>query len=87
VVLAGEATVHVGDELVATVGPGSMIGEMALVGHRPRSASVIAATPMELVAFNTEDFARLLAEMPKVHDRVMATLGSRLAANAERRAD
>jgi CRP/FNR family transcriptional regulator, cyclic AMP receptor protein len=82
VVLEGEATVHVGDDLVATIGPGTMIGEMALVDHRPRSASVIAATPMRLVAFDTGHFGQLLSEMPKVHERVITTLAARLAANA-----
>jgi CRP/FNR family transcriptional regulator, cyclic AMP receptor protein len=82
VVLDGEATVHVGDDLVATIGRGTMIGEMALVDHRPRSASVIAATPMRLVAFDTDTFGRLLAEMPKVHERVITTLAARLSANA-----
>jgi CRP/FNR family cyclic AMP-dependent transcriptional regulator len=84
VVLEGEATVHVGDDLVATIGPGTMIGEMALVDHRPRSASVIAATPMRLVAFDTADFKTLLTEMPKAHERVITTLAARLDANRQR---
>jgi CRP/FNR family transcriptional regulator, cyclic AMP receptor protein len=84
VVLDGQATVHVGDDLVATIGAGTMIGEMALVDHRPRSASVVAETPMRLVAFDTDAFKRLLAEMPKVHERVITTLGARLDANARR---
>jgi CRP-like cAMP-binding protein len=64
-----------------------MIGEMALVDHRPRSASVIAESPMRLVAFDTDDFKRLLSEMPKVHERVITMLGARLDANARRQAD
>jgi CRP/FNR family transcriptional regulator, cyclic AMP receptor protein len=87
VVLDGQATVHVGDDLVATIGAGTMIGEMALVDHRPRSASVVAETPMRLVAFDTDAFTRLLAEMPKVHERVITTLGARLDANARRQSD
>lgn len=86
VVLEGEATVLVGDDVVATIGTGSMIGEMALVEHRPRSASVVADTPMRLVAFDTDAFRQLLAEMPKAHDRVITTLGARLEANARRSA-
>jgi CRP-like cAMP-binding protein len=87
VVLAGQATVYVGDEVVASIGPGTMIGEMALVDHRPRSASVVAATPMRLVAFDTDAFAQLMTEMPKAHDRVIAMLAARLEANRERAAD
>lgn len=87
VVLEGQASVFVGDDLVATIGPGTMIGEMALVDHRPRSASVVAETPMRLVAFDTGDFDTLLREMPKVHERVITTLGARLAANRARQQD
>lgn len=87
VVLAGEASVFVGEDLVATIGPGTMIGEMALIDHRPRSASVIATTPMRLIAFDTEHFNQLLTEMPKVRERVLGVLGGRLEANRNRSTD
>lgn len=78
VILEGEAGVHVADEHVATNGPGSMIGEMALIEHRPRNATVIAETDMRLLAFDTRAFKTLLEEMPKAHDRVMEILAARL---------
>lgn len=84
VIIEGQAVVLAGDEVIATIGPGTMIGEMALVEHRPRTASVIAETPMKLIAFDTEHFATLLREMPKVQARVMEMLGARAKANAER---
>lgn len=78
VILDGEAGVYAGDEHIATLGSGSMVGEMALVEHRPRNASVQAETPMRLVAFDTAAFRTLLEEMPKARDRVMETLAARL---------
>ncbi len=78
VILEGEAGVYASDEHVATNGPGSMIGEMALIEHRPRNATVIAETDMRLLAFDTRAFKTLLGEMPKAHDRVMETLAARL---------
>jgi len=81
VILEGDAGVYVGGEHVATNGPGSMIGEMALVEHRPRNASVIAETDMRLIAFDTKAFKTLLEEMPLAHDRVMALLASRMKQN------
>lgn len=78
VILDGQAGVYAGDEHIATLGPGSMVGEMALVEHRPRNASVQAETPMKLVAFDTAAFRTLLEEMPKARDRVMETLAARL---------
>ncbi len=82
VILQGEASVYVSGEHVATSGPGSMVGEMALVEHKPRNATVVADTPMKLIVFDTKAFARLLGEMPKAHDRVMETLAARLRPQA-----
>ena len=87
VILEGQASVLAGDEPVASLSPGSMVGEMALIEHRPRNASVVAETPMLLVAFDTKAFKTLLQEMPQVHHKVMETLGSRLRSNAERHRD
>lgn len=84
VILDGQATVYVGEDAVATIGPGSMVGEMALVEHRPRNASVVAETDMLLVAFDLQAFRTLLEEMPRVHQRVLDTLASRRRTNAER---
>jgi CRP-like cAMP-binding protein len=58
----------------ATLGPGEMVGEMALIDHRPRSATVKALTPMKLLAFDAKRFKTLLDEMPKASQHVMAKL-------------
>ena len=78
VILDGEASVYVGGEHVTTSGPGSMVGEMALLEHKPRNATVVADSPMKLIVFDNRAFKKLLEEMPKVHDRVMETLAARL---------
>jgi CRP/FNR family cyclic AMP-dependent transcriptional regulator len=78
VILEGRAGVYAGDDHIATLESGAMVGEMALVDHRPRTASVIAETPMQLVALDAKAFKELLETMPKVHDRVMETLSARL---------
>jgi CRP/FNR family cyclic AMP-dependent transcriptional regulator len=74
----GRAGIYVGGEHVATIGPGSMVGEMALVEHRPRNASVVAESALRLLAFDPRAFKRLLEEMPKAHDRVIALLLARM---------
>ena len=84
VVLDGHASLYVADEYVTTVGPGSMVGEMALVDHLPRVASVIADTPMVLIAFDTRRFRILLEEMPKAEERVLQLLADRRTANRAR---
>ena len=82
VILDGEVDVYMSGEHVNTVGAGNMVGEMALVEHRPRNATVIAGSPLQLVGFDTKAFKTLLAEMPEVNRRVIETLAARLKMNA-----
>ncbi|HLU42958.1 MAG TPA: cyclic nucleotide-binding domain-containing protein [Microthrixaceae bacterium] len=79
VVLEGTASVYVRGEHVASVSPGSMIGEMALVDHRPRTATVVADTDLKLLRFDSRHFRQLLDEMPKASERVMTLLRARLS--------
>jgi CRP-like cAMP-binding protein len=81
VIESGQAEVFVGEEHLVTVGPGSMVGEMALIDRRPRTATVVATTSMALLAFDTKAFQKLLSEMPKAEERVHALLAARIKAN------
>lgn len=69
---------------LAEVGPGSMIGEMALFDHKPRSASVKATEPSEVTLISNEDFQRLLKQIPKWFNGLMVTLSTRLRTTNER---
>jgi hypothetical protein len=84
VVVEGTADVFMRDEFVTAVGPGSMVGEMALVEHRPRNASVIAHTDLVMVSFGTEEFRKLLDRSPNANGKVLALLNARLRANQAR---
>jgi CRP-like cAMP-binding protein len=81
VIVEGEAGVYIGGERKAVLGPGEMVGEMALIDHRPRSATVKAMTPMKLLALDAKRFKTLLDEMPQASQRVMALLSERLRDN------
>lgn len=63
-VTSGEVQVQVNGHAIATVGPGSVLGEMALLDLRPRSATLVALTPVELIAYDAQQFRRILDEMP-----------------------
>ena len=78
VIVEGDASVYISGEHVATLHEGSMVGEMALIGHAPRNATVIADTPMIMAAFDHKAFHALLDEMPKAKERVLETLNSRM---------
>ena len=83
-VIDGHAEVLSGGQHIAAIGPGSIVGEMALVGHKPRNASVVAETPMRLLSFNIVAFKKLLEEMPGARDVIMKLLEARAAENRER---
>jgi CRP-like cAMP-binding protein len=78
VLVEGHCSVYVGGEWVASLGPGSMVGEMALIDHRPRRATVITSEPVKALSFDTKAFRTLLAEFPALNDRVRRLLVARL---------
>jgi CRP-like cAMP-binding protein len=78
VIVDGSASVYKGGEFIAAVSEGTMIGETALVDHRPRNATVIADTDCKLLRFNAKHFRQLLDEMPKASERVMTLLHDRM---------
>jgi CRP-like cAMP-binding protein len=78
VIVDGAASIYVNGEYFATLTAGAMVGEMALLDHRPRRATVVADTDLKLLGFNARRFRQLLDEMPKARDGVLALLASRL---------
>jgi CRP/FNR family transcriptional regulator, cyclic AMP receptor protein len=79
IVLEGEVEVRHGDRLVATRGPGEYVGEIALLDKRPRSATVVATTPVLVEVLSRREFMGLLAEAPELSEQIMATMAQRLA--------
>jgi CRP-like cAMP-binding protein len=79
-VASGELVVTYGDPPVtlAKLGPESFFGEMALLDDSPRSASVTAVTPSELLAVDREVVLDICARYPSVLTTLMQSLRSRL---------
>ena len=63
----------------STVGPGAIIGEMALFAGRPRSADAIAVRPASLYALSEASFRILLAEEPEAATRLLLNIGRELS--------
>lgn len=80
VVVDGEASVIVDRHVIARVGPGTILGEMALLDRQPRSATVRAETPMRLLVFSPGAFGGALDEHPTFARHVMVTVSERLRA-------
>ena len=77
-VVDGTADVIVGDRSVAEIGPGESIGEMAVVDNWPRSAYVVARTPMKVYRLSGPTFLKLLDEVPTVARALIESLSTRL---------
>jgi CRP/FNR family transcriptional regulator, cyclic AMP receptor protein len=60
IVLDGTADVEISGHPVATIGPGEAIGEMGLLDHLPRSATVTARTPMHVYVIESQPFEQVL---------------------------
>ena len=73
----GEVTVSRDGNELATLGPGSHFGELALISERQRNATVTAKTPMTLVTLTGWDMKRMERHIPDAIERVRATLEER----------
>lgn len=74
----GTVSVRRAGQEVATLGPGEFIGEMAIVGHKLRNASVVSTSPLEVIHFTREDLEALIADVPAFADAIRATTADRL---------
>lgn len=78
VITEGQATVEIGGELVAELGPGEIVGEMAILDEGGRSATVKSATPIRAVVMSRQAFTGVIEASPRVARRVLGVLARRL---------
>jgi CRP/FNR family cyclic AMP-dependent transcriptional regulator len=68
-----------GDERILTIlGPGSIVGELAIIDGLPRSATVVAIRDCKLSFISREAFLGCLREYPEIYSDLVSTLVSRL---------
>ena len=81
--LEGEVSIEVGvggalvPVAVSVVGPGSVIGEMALLDGSPRSASCTTISAVQAAALSRQGLERLIDQQPRVAVKLLIGLGSR----------
>jgi CRP-like cAMP-binding protein len=81
VVIDGEFSVDLGDHSIS-VGPGAVIGELALLTLKPRTASVTATVDSSVYVLNRAEFATVLDTCPKLSRFVLDGAVRRTAAAA-----
>ena len=78
VLIEGTADVKKGTRRVNKLGPGDFFGEIALVTQRPRTATVVATSPVRALVITDRSFRRLLEHQPRIQGKVMSALAARL---------
>jgi CRP/FNR family cyclic AMP-dependent transcriptional regulator len=78
VIIEGEAKVSRKGRRIGTHGPGEFFGEIALVEHIPRTATVTATTPLRFFVLTSESFQGLLDAQPDVERKVLRALARRV---------
>jgi CRP-like cAMP-binding protein len=78
VLLEGQADVKKGRRAIRTLGPGDFFGEIALIANTPRTATVVARTPLRTLVITDRAFRGLMDKMPELQGKVMQTLAERL---------
>lgn len=84
VIVSGEVEVRRKGRKVATLGPGSFVGEMALLSRSPRSATVTALTPVDVLVVTDRAFVALLDRLPDIWLKVARALAERVHADDAR---
>ena len=79
--IEGQIDVRRRGRRVARLGPGSYVGEIALLSRSPRTATVVAATPLRVLAISGADFVELLDGIPELWLKVARTLADRVDAD------
>lgn len=87
VIRSGEMGIYLDDSNsspIAKYSNGAIVGEMALLDDKPRSATVKAIKETELVHIRQDDFKNLTKQLPRWYNTLLATLSTRLRSSNDR---
>ena len=78
VILSGTADVTRGAAKLGTLRPGDFFGEIALLSDQPRTATVTATSPVELVVMYGSDFRVFERDWPEASKLMKSAMRERL---------
>lgn len=67
-----------GERILAILGPGAVVGELAIIDELPRSASVTALRESQLSFISRQQFAMVARAHPEIYRHMTALLAARL---------
>jgi CRP/FNR family transcriptional regulator, cyclic AMP receptor protein len=81
-ILEGVASVTVGDRSRGKLGPGDFFGEISLLDQGPRTATVVAQTPVTTLGLTAWSFKRLVEQNPSIASKMLKVMANRLRASS-----
>ncbi len=82
VLVDGTARVSKTGRKIADLGPGDWFGEIALLTDAPRTATVTATSPVDVLVMTDRRFRTVVETMPSIGLKVLSCVGERLAGDA-----
>lgn len=70
IIIDGDAKVSKDGHDIATIGPGSFVGEIALLDHTVRTATVTAVTPVHAYVLSVSEFHAMLDASPTLREKI-----------------
>lgn len=81
ILTSGSARVERDGERVADLGPGDVLGELAVLSHEHRTATVTATSDVEVIHLTADRFSRLLDDVPAIAPKMLPIVAARVVAN------
>jgi CRP-like cAMP-binding protein len=78
VIVEGEVKVMRGNRVIARAGPGEFFGEISLLDGGPRTATVVADSPVVAIRLFKSSFDKVVTQEPKVASKILAVVARRL---------
>lgn len=84
VIVSGKAEATRSGVPISVLGPGTFFGEMSLLEHKPRVATVTTTEPTSVLVLTAKEFDKLVESMPSVDRKMLTVIADRLRDLEER---
>jgi CRP/FNR family cyclic AMP-dependent transcriptional regulator len=78
IIVDGSATVRRNGKKVASLGKGSVVGELSLLDHGPRTATVTTDAETTVLVLDQRHFLAVLDDVPSLSHKLLATLATKV---------